>query len=309
MHIVITGGAGYIGSSLVPYLLSSEYEHHQVTVFDNLLHGGDGLLGNLSTPGFTFLKGDIRDRRALKDACRYADVAIHLAALVGAPVCDQDQEVTKAINVEGSVNLEHEMKDRRVIYASSVSVYGKADSLHCTENNQLHPQTSYGVTKAKAENEFMNYNPRNTSLRFGTAYGTSPRMRYDLLINDLVYRSVKEGHATIYQADFVRPFVHVLDICRSINHCLKLDKTEGQIFNVVGENLTKREVCKQIDSRMPTKFHFSEVGEDKDLRNYEVSSEKFKNLGFWYQQRVECSIYGLATAARMSKVHNPYSNI
>ncbi len=281
MKILVTGGAGYIGTTLVPLLL----EHgHQVTVLDSLRFGIEPLLPLFRHPRFAFVRADVRDRQSLAEATRNADAIVHLAAIVGYPACAQAPAEATAINVEGSGNLAAVVgRGRPVVLASSGSCYGAVSDAVCTEDTPLRPLTLYGQTKAQAETLLLD---RCDAIvyRLATAFGVSPRLRLDLLINDFVYRAVHEHRLTVYEGQHRRTFLHVLDVARAI--LLAVDRAgelAGRVFNVGDErhNCTKLEMCRVIQQVVPgVAVEAAAAGEDPDRRDYTVSYARIRALGF-----------------------------
>lgn len=281
MKVLITGGAGYIGTSLISRLQDSGYE---VTVFDSMLHGGDALLPFFNDVNFHFINGDMRDARAVRDAVKGQDVIVHLAALVGVPAC-QNAVHTERINVGGTKNLLRAIgvaHNRRLIYASTVSVYGKSATKACLETSIPDPQSNYGKTKCAAE--LLMQQAGATSLRFGTVFGLSPRMRLDLVVNELTYMAVKQGSMTLYEPAFVRPWVSVRDAARSIVWAVDTYQV-GRVFNVVGENLTKGAVAHTIKGLTRAKI-VKGYGTDTDMRDYAVHADRIKYAGFTFSETV-----------------------
>ncbi len=312
MKILITGGAGYVGSTLIPELLALG---HQVTVFDNLMYGGDSLISFFRNKNFSFIKGDVRDASAVKSACTGYDAVIHLAAIVGFPACRENPDLAQAVNVGGTKNVvDATSKSQIVLFASTGSNYGKLSELTepiCTEESPLNPLSIYGKTKTEAENIAMM--PGNAvAFRFATAFGVSPRMRLDLLINELVYTAAKQKYLVIYEASFKRTFIHVRDIALSFMFALNnYEKMKGEVYNVGSEkmNASKKEVAELIAKKTGAYLHFADVGEDQDKRDYVVSYKKINSLGYDITIGVEEGIDELVKVSQVIKVSNPYMNI
>jgi nucleoside-diphosphate-sugar epimerase len=281
MKILVTGGAGYIGTTLVPLLL----EHgHRVTVLDSLRFGIGPLLPLFRDPRFSFVRADVRDRQSLAEHARGADAFVHLAAVVGYPACAQAPAEATAINVEGSANLAAAVgRGRPVVLASTGSCYGAVSDTVCTEDTPLRPLTLYGQTKARAETLLLD-GCDAIVCRLATAFGLSPRLRLDLLVNDFVYRAVHERRLTVYQAHHRRTLLHVADAARAI--LLALDRAAelaGRVFNVGDErqNCTKLDVCRVIQQVVPgVAVETATTGEDLDRRDYAVSYARIRTLGF-----------------------------
>ena len=305
--ILVTGGAGYIGTSLVPKLLDLG---HEVTVFDNLMVGGNQLLPFFKYDNFKFIRGDIRKIDELKEVVKDKDVIIHLAALVGFPVCRLNPQLAREINVDGTVNLIDSCTDEQVIfYGSTGSNYGAVTDI-CTEETPLHPLSLYGETKTKAEKLLMERG-NTIAYRFATAFGVSPRFRLDLLINDFSYKCIKDGYLVVYEKNYMRTFIHVSDIAECFTFGIKnMDKMMGNVFNVGDDNMnhSKEEICDMIGKKTGAFIHYEEIGEDADQRNYVVSYEKIRDLGFKTSISVEHGIDEVINALKVTDFQNQYTN-
>jgi nucleoside-diphosphate-sugar epimerase len=311
MKIFITGGAGYIGTTLIPLLLEKEY---QVTVYDSLIfNNGDKILPYITNENFTFIKGDIRDENLLKESLKDHDVVIHLAALVGFPICrEKGEKESFDVNTNGTkIIINNLSPNQYLLYGSTGSNYGDVDGI-CTEDSPLNPLSIYGQSKTRAENLVMK-RPNSTAFRFATAFGVSPRLRLDLLINDLTYKSIKEGYAVIYESHFLRTFIHVKDIARVFVFAIEnSEKMKDNIYNVGSEkmNFSKKEICELIKKEIPNSyFNYADVGEDADKRNYVVSYEKIKSIGYDTTIDVETGIRELIRSIPLINLHNPYYNV
>lgn len=309
MKILVTGGAGYVGSTLVPLLLR---EGHEVLVLDNLTYGGGGILPLFGLPGFDFIRGDVCDAATLKRALRNADAVVHLAALVGYPACKREPEAAVKVNFEAT-RLLNALREphQKILYASTGSNYGAVVGELCTEETPLRPLSLYGETKTKAEQELLK--ARNVVVfRFATAFGVSPRMRLDLLINDFVYSAVRNRNLLIYEASFKRTFIHVRDMARAFLFGLEhYDLMVDNAFNVGTElnNYSKRDIAHLVKRHIDYYLHFADVGTDEDQRNYEVSYRKLEGLGFRCLTSVEDGVRELIAAASALDVSNPYANV
>jgi nucleoside-diphosphate-sugar epimerase len=309
--VFITGGAGYIGTSLIPLLLSNNYK---VTVYDSLLfNNGDKLIPYITNPNFNFIEGDIRDKEKLKNSLKNYDVVIHLAALVGFPICREKGELESYdVNVKGTLNVLESMSENQfLLFGSTGSNYGEVDGI-CTEDTKLNPLSIYGKTKTQAETLVLSRN-NSTAFRFATAFGVSPRLRLDLLVNDLTYKSMREGYAVIYESHFMRTFIHVRDICRVFLFSIEnIDKMKNNVYNVGSDNMnfSKKEICEIIKKELPnTYFNYADVGEDADKRNYIVSYEKITSLGFKTEIDIVTGIKEIIKAIPLIKLYNPYYNV
>jgi len=309
MKVLVTGGAGYVGSVLIPHLLNRGYK---VRVLDNLTYGGSGLLPHCLNPNFEFIKGDIRDPEAVQEAVWDADVIIHLAAIVGYPACKKNPQLAEEVNLGGTVNLNAaRSKGQMVIFASTGSNYGHVADGVCTEETPLNPLTLYGVTKTEAEKRLLE-SGNVIVYRFATAFGLSPRLRLDLMINDFVYQAVVNHQLIVYERQFRRTFIHVQDMARSflfaIDHAGEM---RDGVFNVGSEvaNLTKEDVALMIRDKVNYFLHFADIGTDEDQRDYEVSFSRIRNLGFNSMIPVEDGVDELIRGFRLISIPNPYSNV
>jgi nucleoside-diphosphate-sugar epimerase len=307
MKILITGGAGYVGTSLIPQLLKNKYKVH---VYDNLLFGGDAILPFFRDPNFEFTRGDIRNLEHLKKIVKDKDVIIHLAAIVGFPACRKDPDLAKSVNVDGTQNLINATtKDQLIIYGSTGSNYGDVENI-CTENTPLNPLSIYGQTKTLAEKMIMD-NRKAIAWRFATAFGVSPRLRLDLLVNDFTYKAVKEGYLVVYEKHFMRTFIHVYDMGRAFIFGIEnIRRMINNVYNVGSENMnySKEQICELIKKQTKAYVHYADVGEDADKRNYVVSYKKINDLGFDTTITVEEGIEELTKVCNAIEFRNPYSN-
>lgn len=281
-RVLVTGGAGYLGSMLVPMLLE---EGHPVTVVDNFRYGQSSLLDVCHRKELTILRGDVRNRALMAEQVKQADLIIPLACLTGAPVCEMFPQEAQSVNLDAiRLLLELRSREQRILFPTTNSGYGVGqEGIHCTEETPLRPVSHYGRLKVEAERLVLE-SGNSVTFRLATAFGISPRMRLDLLVNDFVYRAVTDGFVVLFQAHFKRNFVHVRDIGGVFLHAIRhFDAMKGQTYNVglSNANLSKRELCERIQKRLP-RFYFSEaaVGEDPDLRNYIVSNAKIEATGY-----------------------------
>jgi len=309
--LLITGGAGYIGTKLCPMLLDKGYD---VTVFDNLMHGGKGILPLFADDNFHFEKGDIRDPKALKAVLEKADVIIHLAAIVGYPACKRDPILAKQVNQDSSIFIaDNVRKDQLVVYPSTGSNYGAVKDGICDESRPLNPLSIYGKTKSAAETYFLEKKDCNVvAYRYATAFGIAPRLRLDLLVNDFVYQVMKNNYLLIYEKSFKRTFIHVKDIARSIIFAIEnKDKMLNEVYNAGDDSLnySKEEVANILKTFKDYYLHFAETGKDEDQRDYEVSYAKLNKLGFKTTLSMEQGIKELIKTMSVIETSHEYSNV
>lgn len=278
-RILVTGGAGYLGACLVPLLLQ---RGHRVTVYDTFEWGVTSLLPVAGDPNLALVRGDVRDQELLSRVVEQADTVVHLAAVVGYPACSQDPELATSINVHGTqVLLRCLQPQQRLVYASTGSCYGAVPDGLCTEETPISPLSLYGRTKAEAERYVLDRG--GVALRLATVFGVSPRMRLDLLVNDLTLRALREKTLNVYEADFHRTFIHVKDAARAFIFAIdNYDAMKGRPFNVGDDdmNMTKGQLAARIQAKVPgCTVALSDDGQDHDLRNYRVSHLKIRSLG------------------------------
>lgn len=282
MRVLITGGAGYIGSVLVGQLLAAG---HAVTVLDNLMYRQTSLLSYVAEPQFTFVRGDARDETLLRRLVPEADAIIPLAAIVGASACDRDSLLATSVNLDAVRMLESLVtSEQRIVFPCTNSGYGtQSGEVYCTEETPLEPISLYGRTKVDAERLLL-ASGKAVSLRFATVFGPSPRMRLDLLVNDFVYRAVTQRSLVLYEEHFKRNYIHVRDAARAFVFALDhFEVMRGQAFNAgLNEaNLSKRELAELIRTHVPSlSLHTAAIGEDPDKRNYVISNERLRAQGF-----------------------------
>lgn len=308
MKILVTGGSGYVGSVLVPILLHTGY---QVKALDNLLFKQTSMLPFFINKNFEFLLGDVRDVHMVKEAVKDVDLIIHLAAIVGAPVCAAHPELAHAVNYQGTVNIDSvRSSSQPIIFASTGSNYGKVEGV-CTEETPLHPLSVYGETKTKAEEHLRN-SGNMIGFRFATAFGISPRLRLDLMPNDFVFQALRVGNLIVYQKDVRRTFIHVSDMAHAFLHAIEHYETmKNHIYNVGDEsmNVTKEDVANLVKKYINFYLHFAEIGRDQDMRDYEVSYAKMRSTGYRTQITLEEGIQEIVNALKLVKQENPYSNL
>ena len=301
MRVLITGGAGYIGSILGETLLAAG---HEVLCLDRLLHGQNGPFHLCADPRFDFVFGDVRDEALMKRLVEKADAIIPLAALVGAGACDADPESARAVNLDAiRMLLRLRSPRQQIVFPTTNSGYGtKSGEVYCTEETPLEPISLYGRTKADAETALLN-EPNCVSLRLATVFGMSPRMRMDLLVNHFVYTAVTDGYIVIFEKDFKRNFIHVRDVADAMLFCLQNgEKMAGRVYNAGLDeaNLSKEQLALKIKEHVPRFYiHFSAVGSDPDKRNYVVSNQRLREAGFAARRSLDEGIRELMKGYRM----------
>jgi nucleoside-diphosphate-sugar epimerase len=279
---LVTGGAGYIGSVLVPILLGKGYK---VTVLDSLMHNQSSLLECCVHSDFDFVKGDICDEGLMASLLPKFDVVILLAAIVGAPACKINPSLTRLVNLDAQMSIVNKISlSQKAIFPTTNSGYGigEKDKL-CTEESPLRPISEYGKAKVEVERAFLDKGNAIT-FRLATVFGMSPRMRMDLLVNDFIYRAFKDRFIVLFEEHFRRNYVHIRDVAKAFVLGIEdYDRMKGEPFNVglSSANLTKRQLCEKIKEYVPEFYiHSAPVGEDPDKRDYIVSNEKIESLGW-----------------------------
>ena len=314
--VLVTGAAGYIGSVLVRQLLETGYK---VTGFDRLLFGGEALIGFYYHQNFRFIKGDVRDKKCVKHALKNIGAVVHLAAIVGDPACAQDKEMAISTNWDGA-KLIYDIavaseSVKRFVFASTCSKYGKMKGTdYVTESSPLNPVSLYAELKVKFENYLMKSQTRKdfipTALRFATVYGLSPRMRFDLTVNEFIRAIAYGKELTIYGEQFWRPYAHVEDLAGS---CIKVlespaEKVDHTVFNVgdTKENYTKKMLAEEILKIEPN-AKISYVHKDEDPRDYRVNFEKIRdNLGYKITKTIPEGLYEIYHILKNGLLMNPY---
>ena len=310
MKILVTGGAGYLGSVLVPTLLKEKFK---VVVLDNFMYNQASLLDCCYDSNLTIIRGDTRDKSLMTKLMKDADAIFPLACLTGAPLCARDPDGAKTILLDAiQMILKLRSKDQKVIFPTTNSGYGVGQKgKHCTEETSLNPISLYGKLKVQAEEKILNAG-NGITLRLATAFGVSPRMRLDLLVNDFTYRAVVDRFVVLFEAHFKRNYIHVRDVAKAFIHSLNhFDKMKNQPYNVglSDANLSKLELCGEIKKQVPD-FYFVEatIGEDPDKRDYIVSNEKIEKTGFKPDVSLKMGIAELIKAYQVIK-RNQYANI
>ena len=310
MKILVTGGAGYIGSTLVPHLLEQGYK---VTVIDNFMYNQTSLATSFQNRDFELVYGDVREKSLMTKLLASADLVIPLAAIVGAPACDKDYAAAESINKDATLWLINKISsNQRIIMPTTNSAYGSGDkNNYCDENSPLNPLSLYAKDKVIVEKELMNLS-NSTSLRLATVFGLSPRMRLDLLVNNFVYRAVNDGFIVVFEGNFKRNYIHIQDVVQAFLMAINNEqKFNGEIFNVglSAANLSKIELCQEIKKLIPNFAYFEEpLRKDPDQRNYIVSNKKIEGLGFNPKVTLQDGLTELIKGIQMYVV-NPFTNI
>jgi nucleoside-diphosphate-sugar epimerase len=308
--ILITGGAGYIGSILTPMLLNEGYD---VTVLDMFYFNQATLLDSCINPNFHIIRGDCRNEETVKAAIEGKDYIIPLAALVGFPLCKQDEIAARTTNLEAiEMLLRLRKPEQRVIYPCTNSGYGVGeDGKFCTEDSPLNPISLYGVTKVEAEKAVLQAG-NSLTFRFATVFGASPRMRTDLLVNDFVYRAVFDRTTVIFEGNFKRNYIHIRDAAGAFLWAMKhFDEMKGRPYNcgLSSANLSKLELCAKIKEHIPEFIYLeAPIGEDPDKRDYIVSNERLEGTGWRPKYNLDDGIEELKKVYTIIK-NNMYSNI
>jgi len=278
--ILITGGAGYLGSAITRRLI----EKHKVIVYDNLMYNQTSLVDLSHNPNFTFHYGDVREWSKLKYIVEQCDVIIPLAGLVGFPICEKDKELATSINTTQIKNIVDILTDdQKILFPNTNSGYGSRVDGEVDETNDLTPITHYGKTKCEAE-DYVLQESNGISFRLATVFGVSSRMRTDLLVNDFVYKLLTDRYITLFEHKFVRNFIHIQDVASVFDFMIdNYDKHKGEVFNVglSHTNINKKQLVEKIQSHIPdTSVNYSDYYEDPDKRDYIVSNKKIESTGW-----------------------------
>jgi nucleoside-diphosphate-sugar epimerase len=309
-NILVTGGAGYLGSIMVPELLAKD---HKVTVIDNFMYGQNSLAHVCHNPNFSVVRGDVRIENVILPLIKKADIIIPLAAYVGAPLCARDPVGASSTNHDAlMMMLKNVSKHQRILMPTTNSAYGNGDQNNfCTEESPLRPMSRYAIEKVKVEKELMQH-PNAISFRLATVFGMSSRMRIDLLVNDFTYRAVHDRFVVLFESSFKRNYIHVRDIARAFIHGIeKYEKMNGQIYNVglSDANVSKMELCQAIQKQVPDfTFLDAPIGKDPDQRNYIVSNEKIEATGYKPQVTLDAGIRELIKGFTMIR-NTKYGNV
>lgn len=323
MKILITGGAGYIGSKLIETLLNLQDngdsfkldcypDELQITVVDNLLYKQTSLLPFISDLRLNFIKADVRDTQKYEKYLKEADVIIPLACIVGMPACNRYPELAISVNESMIKWISNNLKPKqKLIFPTTNSGYGIGqEGIFCTEESPLNPISLYGRTKVAAEEAVIKAG--GVALRLATVFGISPRMRLDLLVNDFTYKALKDKYIVLFESHFKRNYIHIQDVVETFIFAINnYEKMKGQSFNVglSSANLSKLELCELIKKYIP-EFHVvtSEIGKDPDQRNYIVSNEKLEKLGWQPYYTLDYGIQELIRAYPILETY-PYTNL
>jgi len=305
--ILVTGGAGYIGSLLVPMLLERGYE---VTILDLFKWGIKPILHFATDPKCKLITGDVRDEALMAEEVPKHDWVLHLAAIVGFPACASDPVVARSTNVTGTENVTKNMSDQqRLVYASTGSTYGKVEEI-CTEETPINPLSLYGETKWDAER--ISRDKGGIALRFATVFGIAPRLRLDLLVNDFVHQAIHQRQIILYEGHFRRTFLHAKDAAESYLLALEHFETmSGEAYNV-GDgtmNYTKKEICDLLNEMHPYFLYEADVGADADARDYEVSYDKINALGYHAKVNMDEGMRELIDVLSLIRITNEWRNI
>jgi nucleoside-diphosphate-sugar epimerase len=307
-RILVTGGAGYIGSILVEELLREGYK---VIVLDNFMYNQTSLLHLCHNTNLSVVRGSAGDVSLIKKIVNEVDIIIPLACIVGASACDANKNLSYLTNVKAIELINHHRGTQQVIFPNTNSGYGIGeDDIFCTEETPLNPISEYGKQKVLAERELLDKG-NAVVLRLATVFGISPRMRLDLLVNDFVYRALNDRFIILFESHFKRNFIHVKDVARAFLHCIEnyhYMKNEAYNLGLSNANLSKKELCEEIKKQLPD-FYFvnAEIGEDPDKRNYIVSNKKIEAAGFKARVSLEKGITELIKGYQVIN-RNQFSN-
>jgi nucleoside-diphosphate-sugar epimerase len=310
MKILVTGGAGYIGSVLVPSLLN---DGHEVTVVDSFMYGQTSLLDCCVEPLLTIVRGDVRDNALMSKLVAKADAVLPLACLTGAPLCDKDPSTACAVNRDAVRTIADQLSPRQMlVFPSTNSGYGVgAADIHCDEETPLRPISLYGRLKVELESYLLDRG-NCVTFRFATLFGTSPRMRLDLLVNDFAYRAVVDRFVVLFEPHFKRNYLHVRDGARAFRHALaNYDAMKGRPYNVglSDANISKWELCETIKKYVPQfTYLVADIGKDPDQRNYIVSNHRIEASGFKTSIGLDPGIQELLRGYQVVR-RNQYSNV
>ncbi|MAT10612.1 MAG: epimerase [Rhodopirellula sp.] len=309
MKILVTGGAGYIGTRLIPELLKRNYD---VTVLDNLMYKQNSLIPHFFDDKFDFVYGDIRNEKLLQDNLKDKDIVVHLASIVGAPACKKDEKLANEVNVDGTRNIVQNLDNSQILlFASTGSVYGKVEEM-CLESMTPNPLSVYGVTKYVGEKLSLE-RENSVAFRFATAYGLSPRLRLDLLINDFILQAIQNKYLVVYDKHFRRTFIHIMDIVESYIHMIdNFDNVKGEAYNVGSAegNFTKEEIILKFQEHLDFQIYYADKGiPDPDQRDYEVNYSKLEDTGYKAKVGIDQGIKEVVEGLRHFQYSSAFGNI
>lgn len=312
MRVLVTGGAGYVGSVVTGVLLNAG---HEVVVLDSLVYGGDALIGFYAQDNFRFVRADVRDADSIKLALQGIEAVVHLAAIVGDPACARQPDVARDVNLRASLQLfqlSREAGVNRFVFASTCSNYGKMldPAQPLTETSELRPVSLYAETKVEVERAILDAAPHGgpavTILRLATVFGLSPRMRFDLTVNEFTMELMTKGTLQVFGEQFWRPYLHVRDAARMVAHVLgaPVSAVSGQVFNVgdSSQNFQKRQIVDQICAALGREVRVEHVHREEDPRDYRVSFEKAASVGFRITRTVQQGIQEIIDAITQSVI-------
>jgi nucleoside-diphosphate-sugar epimerase len=308
--ILVTGGAGYIGSVLVPLLLRQNYN---VTVIDNFMYKQPSLASEISNKKFSLIYGDVRDKELMSKYISSADIIIPLAAIVGAPACLKDPQMASAVNKDSMIWMFDQISSsQQILMPTTNSAYGSGDeNNYCDEESKLNPLSLYAKDKVSVEKYLME-KENATSFRLATVFGISPRMRLDLLVNNFVHRALTDRFVILFEGHFKRNYVHVKDVADMFLFGVQnVDKVKGEIFNfgLSEANISKQQLCERIKNQLPDfTFQDAPLAKDPDQRNYVVSNKKIEAIGMKAKVTLDDGISELIKGLGMFTAH-PFTNL
>jgi nucleoside-diphosphate-sugar epimerase len=309
-NILVTGGAGYVGSVLVPVLLQNGYK---VTVIDNFLYKQPSLASVVSNKNFSLVYGDVRDKELMSKHISGSDIIIPLAAIVGAPACLKDPQMASSVNKDSMIWMFDKISSsQQILMPTTNSAYGSGDeNNYCDEESKLNPLSLYAKDKVHVEKYLME-KENATSFRLATVFGISPRMRLDLLVNNFVQRALTDRFVILFEGHFKRNYVHVKDVVDAFVFGVNnLDKVKGQIFNfgLSEANISKQQLCERIKNQLPDfTFQDAPLAKDPDQRNYIVSNKKIEAIGMKAKVTLDEGISELIKGLGMFTSY-PYTNL